>query len=270
MFLQLSAKQFHQANLTNTYCLCVMDTRLNAGKIEMKTYSLPSRISWGKISPHVHKQNIYKLWHFKTEFDVKISSGDREAPGRLIERDSWVGPWETENKQGLEGFLGLGSLSVQPQWPSKELIWEGMQSQGRNIHETVVQPWGRTLVPPQGTQITIGLSWWLRGSRIHLQSRRPRFRFHPWVGKIPWRRGCLPTPVFLPGESHGQRSLAGYSPGGCRELVTTEWLSTHRIKTQQLEEISILHIREDHKRQTKRTREAYQDYLRGFPGDPFG
>jgi len=36
--------------------------------------------------------------------------------------------------------------------------------------------------------------------------------FDPWVGKLPWRRGWQPTPVFLPGESHGQRSLAGYSP----------------------------------------------------------
>ena len=34
--------------------------------------------------------------------------------------------------------------------------------------------------------------------------------FSPWVGKIPWKREGLPTPVFLPGESHGQRSLAGY------------------------------------------------------------
>jgi len=34
----------------------------------------------------------------------------------------------------------------------------------------------------------------------------------PWVGKIPWRRAWQPTPVFLPGESHGQRSLASYSP----------------------------------------------------------
>ena len=39
-----------------------------------------------------------------------------------------------------------------------------------------------------------------------------RCRFDPWVGKIPWRRAWLPTPVFLPGASHGQRSLAGYSP----------------------------------------------------------
>ena len=34
----------------------------------------------------------------------------------------------------------------------------------------------------------------------------------PWVGMIPWRRAQLPTPVFLPGESHEQRSLAGYGP----------------------------------------------------------
>ena len=39
-----------------------------------------------------------------------------------------------------------------------------------------------------------------------------RRRFDPWVGKIPWRRAWQPTPVFLPGASHGQRSLAGYSP----------------------------------------------------------
>ena len=37
-------------------------------------------------------------------------------------------------------------------------------------------------------------------------------RFDPWVGKIPWRRACQPTPVLLPGESHGQRNLVGYSP----------------------------------------------------------
>ena len=36
--------------------------------------------------------------------------------------------------------------------------------------------------------------------------------FDPWVRKILWRRAWQPTPVFLPGESHGQRSLAGYSP----------------------------------------------------------
>ena len=46
----------------------------------------------------------------------------------------------------------------------------------------------------------------------------------PWVRKIPWRRKWLPTPIFLPGESHGQRSLAGYSSWGCKESDTTERL----------------------------------------------
>ena len=47
-------------------------------------------------------------------------------------------------------------------------------------------------------------------SRICLQWRRPGFDF--WVGKIPWRRKWKPSPVFLSRESHGERSLAGYSP----------------------------------------------------------
>ena len=42
------------------------------------------------------------------------------------------------------------------------------------------------------------------------------------VGKIPWRREWLPTPVFLPGEFHGQRSLVGYSPWGHKETDMIE------------------------------------------------
>ena len=44
----------------------------------------------------------------------------------------------------------------------------------------------------------------------------------PWVWKTPWRRTWLPTPVFLSGESHGQRSPAGYNPWGHTELDTIE------------------------------------------------
>ena len=61
----------------------------------------------------------------------------------------------------------------------------------------------------------------------NLQCGKPRF--DPWVGKIPWRRDWQPTPVFLPGEFHRQRSLAGYSPWGRRESDTTGRLSTHMI-----------------------------------------
>ena len=48
--------------------------------------------------------------------------------------------------------------------------------------------------------------------------------FDPWVGKISWRRQGQPTPVFLPGESHGWRSLVGCSPWGHKESDTTEQL----------------------------------------------
>ena len=55
-----------------------------------------------------------------------------------------------------------------------------------------------------------GLPRWLSGKESACQCRK--LRFHPWVRKIPWRRKWLPTPLFLPGKSHGQRSLEGYSP----------------------------------------------------------
>ena len=49
-------------------------------------------------------------------------------------------------------------------------------------------------------------------------------QFDPWVGKIPWRREWHPTGVFLPGETHEQRSLAGYSPWDHTESDMTERL----------------------------------------------
>ena len=61
----------------------------------------------------------------------------------------------------------------------------------------------------------------LFGIRLKCRSGRRR-RFDLWAGKIPWRRKWQPTSVFLLGESHRQRSLAGYSPWGHKESDTTE------------------------------------------------
>ena len=61
------------------------------------------------------------------------------------------------------------------------------------------------------------------GKSICLQCGRSGF--NPWVGKIHWRRKWQPTLVFLPGEFRGQRSLAGYSPQGHKEVDTTEWVT---------------------------------------------
>ena len=62
------------------------------------------------------------------------------------------------------------------------------------------------------------------GKEPTCQCRRPVFDL--WVGKIPWRSKGQPTPVFLPGESHGQRNLVGYSPWGCKESDMTDIAQT--------------------------------------------
>ena len=64
---------------------------------------------------------------------------------------------------------------------------------------------------------------WLSWERIRVPCGKPGF--DPWVGKIPWRRKWHTTPVVLPGEFHGQWSLASYSPWDHKELDMTEQLS---------------------------------------------
>ena len=56
-------------------------------------------------------------------------------------------------------------------------------------------------------------------------------RVQPWVRKIPWKRKWQPAPVFLPRESHGQRSLEGYSPWGHKESEATERTRTALMRT---------------------------------------
>ena len=58
------------------------------------------------------------------------------------------------------------------------------------------------------------------------QGKPKRCKLCPWVRKISWRRVWQPNPVFLPGEFHGQKSLVDYSPWSCKELDTTEQLSS--------------------------------------------
>ena len=69
-----------------------------------------------------------------------------------------------------------------------------------------------------------GLPRWLSGEESACQWRR--CGFEPWGGKIPWSREWHSTPVFLPGKSHGQRSLVGCSPWN-HKRDTTEWLNNN-------------------------------------------
>ena len=72
------------------------------------------------------------------------------------------------------------------------------------------------------------LTWWnsIEQRKWINYSYTIRPGLNPWIGKIPWRREQLLTPVFLREEFHGQKSLAGYSPWGYKESDMTEQLST--------------------------------------------
>ena len=69
-----------------------------------------------------------------------------------------------------------------------------------------------------------GLPRWFSGKESTCQCRR--CRLDAWLEKISWRRKCPPTPVFVPGKSHGQKSLVACSPWGSKDSATTEGLST--------------------------------------------
>ena len=109
--------------------------------------------------------------------------------------------------QQQEVFNSREQWQKQEMWKGKQLFWE--------------QHWKQVT---QG-----GLSRWLSGKESACQCRRcKRCGFDPWVGKIRWRRKRQPSPVFLPGESHGQGSLVSYSPWGHSSRT---WLSNYHPLT---------------------------------------
>ena len=69
--------------------------------------------------------------------------------------------------------------------------------------------------------VYLGFLGGVNGKELVCKCRHKRHGFDPWVRKIPWRTAWQPSPVFLPAESHGQKSLAGYSPKRCR--VRCDW-----------------------------------------------
>ena len=101
------------------------------------------------------------------------------------------------------------------------------------MHSHDDYPSGPDLSPKVPDICFIAFIWYLRllrwfsGKESTYQYKR--HGFDPWVKKIPWRRKLQPTPVLLPGKSHRQRSLEGYSPWGHKESDRTEQLSMHTL-----------------------------------------
>ena len=74
---------------------------------------------------------------------------------------------------------------------------------------------------------SLRLQRWLSGKESGCQSKR--HEFDPCVRKISWRRKWQPTPVFLPGKSHGQKSMSGYSPWGHKRVRQNLVTKQHQV-----------------------------------------
>ena len=111
---------------------------------------------------------------------------------------------------------------------NKELVHQCPLVEKERGNSAICKQWNTI----QGTEC----SWWLSDKESTCQCRKcKRLGFDPWVRKIPWRRKWQPISVFLPGKSHGQRNLVGYSPWDCKKLDTTEWVSTEAYTCRGLE-----------------------------------
>ena len=151
--------------------------------------------------------------------------------------------WKTKDE-----MLGMASPTQKPWiWASSGSWWWAMKpgvlqsiDVGSRHTSSIVEPWKHLLSERSQTPKTIynripfiwhsdkgktiewrGFPWWLSGREPACQCRR--CRFDPCVWKIPWRKKWQPTPIFLPGEFHGQRNLVGYSLWGCKRVGP--WLS---------------------------------------------
>ena len=136
-------------------------------------------------------------------------------PDSSLGKESACGTGDTDSIPGSGRCPGEGiGYPLQYSWASL------VAQLGKNLPamwETSVQSlsWEDPLEKGKATHSSIlGLPWWLSWERIRLQCGRPGFDL--WVGKIPWRRERLPTPVFWPGEFYGLYSPfteQNYHPG---------------------------------------------------------
>ena len=116
----------------------------------------------------------------------------------------------------VQVFMWL-CLQISEDETERSCCWDQMRWWNISQHER-----GRPMRKHRSFYVALDSS---TGKEPACQSRRcKRCRFNPCVGKIPWRRAWQPTPVFLPGKSHRQRNLVGYSPWGQTRLS----MHTHR------------------------------------------
>ena len=115
---------------------------------------------------------------------------------------TWEAAWRSDRRPALLLAGHRAARTQQPMWGRKACI--------------PLPDWRAVI----STRHLCGLPGWLSGKESACQGRRPRF--DPSSRNIPWRRQWQPSPGFLPGECHGQRSLVGHSPLGHTESDMTK------------------------------------------------
>ena len=140
----------------------------------------------------------------------KVTGLDRAAKGQELCGSSEAGGrWAPQGKAIGDSFPKVWASLV------ARLVKSSLQCRRPWFNSWVGKiPWRSDRLP---TPVFLG---YFCGSSSKESTCNVGKRFDIWVGKIPWRRKRLPTPIFWPGEFHGL-----YSPWGCKESDTTEWLS---------------------------------------------
>ena len=125
-------------------------------------------------------------------------------------------PWEKKSSNSISPKKESLKFALHP----REQYW-GILLQLSGIYMPAVKP-------DYSPQVDTGLPGGASGKEAAAKAGDTRDAgSYPWVGKVSWRRSWQPTPVFLPGEAHGQRSPMGYSPQCSKESDVTEVNSTH-------------------------------------------
>ena len=195
-----------------------LDSNVNSFKQKSKLIRLFYKYFWG-ISVNVwiwsrHRQggNLGKCFNFPGIRRLKIGmcfpgGSDSKASVYSATRPGF-NPW-------------VGKIPWRRKWQSTPVLLPG-KSHGQRS-PVGYSPWGRKELDTTEQLHFLSFPGGTSSKNSTCQCRRHRRHgFNPWVGRIPWRREWQPTPIFLPGESHGQRSLAGYSPRNCKESDSVE------------------------------------------------
>ena len=180
---------------------------------------------WGQKEKTALEDEMAGWHHWCNGHELGQTLGDAEGQGGL----ACYSPWDHKesNRTGRlnnnNNMILISKLSI-PFYKIYVSIWHFVCPYLRNQKQFIeftssITTLGNIL---HLVITAFGLPRWLSGKESASQWRSlRRHMFEPWLGKIPWRREWQPTPVFLPGESHGQRRLAGYGQWGHKESDTT-------------------------------------------------